>query len=94
MASVCQLLGQEYSRGASHACANCLIRCNPTTFSLSLALVANAFGVDAINVEEVGVSSCPENFQYYHWIPRLSLIAMEVAGLVFGVISTIDVCIR
>lgn len=52
MVSVCQLLSQECSRGASRACANGRIVLDPTMFSLSLVLVADAFGQDAINIEE------------------------------------------
>jgi len=94
MASVCQLLSQEPSRGASHACWNGRIVSDPTTFSFSLALVADVFSLAATNTEWL-TFPLPGEF------PGLSLytvdstaIAMEVAGLVFGVISTIDVCIR
>jgi hypothetical protein len=52
MASVCQLLSQECSRGASHACWDVRIVLDPTTFSFSLALVADTFGWDAIYIDE------------------------------------------
>jgi len=70
MASVCQLLSQECSRGASHACWNGRILLDPTTFSFSLALVLDIFGLATTEIKR-RLFPYPENFWAYDRIPGL-----------------------
>jgi hypothetical protein len=71
MASVCQLLSQECSRGASHACWDGCIVLDPTTFSFSLALVTDAFGPDATNIDEATFLLSGKYSQTYDCSPVL-----------------------